>query len=421
MKDRVNTEERKEEWLQLMHQLDRRSREKEILNLPESQLSRFRQDGVEHFGKKELTARADSCSDALFHHDISRDDMDKALYPLLKEPGEYSSFKRAIGLFPLLSLPVDIVSGRVKNRFKSSYGKKIGELPVKGKLRFYIPPGGTDLSEIGIAEMIKGASNNPLSVPLLKAEQEGKLVNYFAPVFIQDVAGLYDRIGRVYWDGNKPEVDLLEPTVYYYSSYAFLHEQPVLQINYVVWYSDRAGDQSPRIERGHLDGLTLRVSVDPKGKPFMVDMMNNCGCYHFFSPSREAVLSIKPRSRGLEPFVPQWLPEVPSGKHLGIRVNSGWHQVERLMAVDMTENTIEYELVPYSSLESFADRNGDRRSIFNAEGIAVGTARIEPLIFFSMGIPSIGSMRQRGHHAIELTGHAHFDDPLVFEENFIFK
>jgi hypothetical protein len=51
----------------------------------------------------------------------------------------------------------------------------------------------------------------------------------------------------------------------------------------------------------------------------------------------------------------------------------------------------------------------------------VSTERIEPLIFFSMGIPSIGSMRQRGHHAIELTGRDHFDDPLLFEKNFALK
>jgi hypothetical protein len=59
--------------------------------------------------------------------------------------------------------------------------------------------------------------------------------------------------------------------------------------------------------------------------------------------------------------------------------------------------------------------------MFDAKGIAVSTERIEPLIFFSMGIPSIGSMRQRGHHAIELTGRDHFDDPLLFEKNFVLK
>ena len=40
---------------------------------------------------------------------------------------------------------------------------------------------------------------------------------------------------------------------------------------------------------------------------------------------------------------------------------------------------------------------------------------------FSMGIPSVGSMRQRGNHPIALRGRVHFDDPYLFEQNFVFK
>jgi hypothetical protein len=38
-----------------------------------------------------------------------------------------------------------------------------------------------------------------------------------------------------------------------------------------------------------------------------------------------------------------------------------------------------------------------------------------------MGIPSVGSMRQRGHHAIKLVGQAHFDDPQLFDETFEYR
>jgi len=38
-----------------------------------------------------------------------------------------------------------------------------------------------------------------------------------------------------------------------------------------------------------------------------------------------------------------------------------------------------------------------------------------------MGIPKIGSMREQGHHAIELIGRTHFDDPFLFDQSFIFK
>jgi hypothetical protein len=77
--------------------------------------------------------------------------------------------------------------------------------------------------------------------------------------------------------------------------------------------------------------------------------------------------------------------------------------------------------VPYDVLEVLPHQGGRTESIFNSEGIAKGSGRIERLILFSMGIPSVGSMRQRGHHAIELIGKDHFDNPYLFDQNFVFK
>jgi hypothetical protein len=421
MKDQLKTEQEEEEWLQLMRQLDEESREKEILNLPESEFSKLQRNGTAPVDRKDFIGGARSCSQELFRHDSAMPGFYKTLFPLLEVPDEYSSLRRSIGLFPILSIPVNIVSARVKKRFQAWYNEAIDQLQVEGNLRFYSPRRQADLSQSELAGILRSTSANPMGIPFLEETDKSKLAAFFAPTLIQDVAGIYDRIGRVYWNQGKPDVNPLKPTVYYYFSHALVHDHPILQINYVIWYSERTGYQSPRIERGHLDGLTLRVSLDSEGKPFMVDMMNNCGCYHFFSPRREAVLQVKSRPYGLAPFVPQWMPEIPPGERLGIRVNSGWHQVERLVPVDSSENAIEYDMIPYRLLESLPDSSGNCRSMFDANGIAVGTERIEPLIFFSMGIPSIGSMRQRGHHAIELTGHDHFDDPLLFEKNFVLK
>jgi hypothetical protein len=420
MKDHAKTEPEKDEWLQLMRQLDEESREKEILNLPETALSRLQQNGAATGDRQAVLAEARGCAQELFRHDSARPGFHETLSSLLKAPDEYSSLRRGMGLFPIVSIPVNVVSERMKKRFQAWYNEPIDQLPVEGGLRVFTPRLEAGLSQSAVAGMLKSASANPLGIPFLDEVEQNKLAVFLAPVLIQDVVGLHDRIGRVSWKQGKPEVDPLNPTVYYYFSHALLHDHPILQINYVVWYSERTGDQSPRIERGHLDGLALRVSLDQEGTPFMVDMMNNCGCYHFYSPKREAVLQAKSRPWGLEPFVPQWLPGVSPGERLGIRVNSGWHQVERLLPVASSKNAFEYDLIPYHLLESLPDGSGGSRSMFNAEGIAVGTGRIEPLIFFSMGIPSVGSMRQRGHHAIELTGHAHFDDPLLFERNFVF-
>jgi hypothetical protein len=217
------------------------------------------------------------------------------------------------------------------------------------------------------------------------------------------------------------EVNPEKPMVYYYLSYAFLKGKPILQINYVIWYSKRAGESPPWIEKGHLDGLTIRISLDDQGKVFMVDVENNCGCYHFFVPQEERVEKVLSRPLRFDPFVAQWLPAIPSGEHLGIRINSGWHQVQRLIAVGHVADSIPYALMPYDVLETLPHGDGQTESIFNSKGIAKGSERIERFVLFSMGIRAIGSMRQRGHHATELIGKDHFDNPYLFDQNFLFR
>jgi len=120
--------------------------------------------------------------------------------------------------------------------------------------------------------------------------------------------------------------------------------------------------------------------------------------------------------------VPQWLPEITAGRRLGIRLNSGWHQVERLLDAEVPLGSTPYELMPYEVLEALPRGDGRTESMFTAKGIGKGSDRgKEEILFFSMGVPSIGSMRQRGNHPIVLTGRSHFDDPQLFEKNFVFK
>jgi hypothetical protein len=95
--------------------------------------------------------------------------------------------------------------------------------------------------------------------------------------------------------------------------------------------------------------------------------------------------------------------------------------VQRILALAPPREAIPYELIPYESLESLARADGRRESIFDAEGIAKGSGRVERFVFFPTGIPSIGSMRQRGHHAITLSERTLFDEPGLFEHYFEFR
>ena len=241
------------------------------------------------------------------------------------------------------------------------------------------------------------------------------------PLIVQDTGAPYDLPGELFWKSGTVNVKSSSPTVYWYLTHAFRKKEPVVQLNYVFWYSARGGPLSPWIERGDIDGLTVRVSLDRNGNPFMVDVMNNCGCYHFFAPARSSVEGAVPKAWALDPFVPEWLPEIPPGESLAVRLNSGWHQVQYLSSSTPAANAQEYALVPYEILETLPDESGRGKSVFDGEAILRGSERIEPYILFSMGVPEVGAMRQRGHHPIALVGRAYFDDPELFNSSFTFR
>jgi hypothetical protein len=421
LKKNLKDDREKKEWVRWMQQLDLLSRKKEISNLPDKAILSLEFEDGRKADREWLYAQVKSCSSKLLSHNQVRSDFYNTLYPLIHVPSEYSCLRRTIGLYPLIALPVSLITEGSIKKIRKRFDTDLKVLPIDGHLRAFIPEKGELLSEYEVREIIEKSKKNPLGVPLLDSTQVERLVWSFAPVFIQDVAASYDRLGKVIWKGDRVDIDPEKPTVYYYISHAFLKGEPILQISYVIWYSERAGKRTPGIEKGHLDGLTVRVSLDRQGEVFMVDVENNCGCYHFFVPQKERVDQVLTRPLMFDAFIAQWLPTIAIGERLGIRINSGWHQVQRLVPVGEFPNSSPYQLMPYEVLESLPHEDGRTESIFNSGGIAKGSERVERFILFSMGIPAIGSMRQRGHHAIELIGKDHFDNPYLFDQNFVFR
>jgi hypothetical protein len=421
MKYRVETDDEKIQWLRLMRELDSRARAKEIANLPGSALVGLTWNQAAFKDRDELSSRTEACASTLFQHDKSRPELLGALHESVRIPEEYSIFLRTVGLYPITTIPIDLLGEKQRRQFRKWYAADLKDLPVRGTLRSFAPPGGQDLPLEAVKDLLVASSRNPLNIPLPGETEKEMLARSFAPVYVQDVAAPYDLPGRIVRKGDGAAVDTQRPEIYYYFSHALLQGRPILQIVYVLWFPRRSGPAAPALERGELDGLTARVSLDGNGEVLMVDMMNNCGCYHLFAPRRDRVERVRANPLALDPFVPQWLPEVTEGKRLAVRINSGWHQVQRLFANEVPQESVRYELVPYETLEELPDGDGASMSVFNSAGIMKGSGRIEPLLLFSAGIPSVGSMRQRGHHAIEFRGNAHFDDPYLFEESFVFK
>jgi hypothetical protein len=267
---------------------------------------------------------------------------------------------RVIGIYPLTSLAVAMVTHSVYDDIAAWHQLPRDELETLGKLRGYGPLHHTAYSQDHIRAILRRSQQNPLGIPL-PSESDGQiLLRTFAPLLFQDVAADYDEIGEVVWQDDRVTVNSALPTVYYYLSYAIFKTNPVLQINYTVWYSAREGPNSPWIERGPLDGLTIRVSLDSEGRPFMLDIMNNCGCYHLFVPPKYRIQRVLPSPLAIDAFIPRWMPESFPQQRLSLRINSGWHQVDNITTAKNMSDLIPYRMVPYGQLEMLPHRQKQR-------------------------------------------------------------
>lgn len=408
-------------WLERMHALDISARKKEIVNLNDAQLEQLAQLLGTEAHRESLTAAVENCSRRLFDQADDKPSLASDVRDALSFPGEYRLWRRAVGLYPLVALPVAYVSAARFDEFRQWHARPPDQHPRAGRPVVYRPGQRAPARRIMPQDLYRQTPIDPLGLPLLTPDDKRRLAAALAPTIVQDTAGAYDHIGALHWQGNRPAIAGERPAVYYYFSHARFDDQPSLQINYVFWYSHRSGPLAPWIERGQLDGLTMRISLDPSGRPVMLDIMNNCGCYHFFVPAHDRIDRIENPLLGLDPLVPAWLPQAFPGKRLRVTVTSGWHQVLNIATDNSSDPGKAYALRPYEELEMLSDEHGRRRSIFDRNGIVYGSGRIEPFIFFSMGIPHIGSMRQRGRHAIQLVGRAHFDDPLLFDRTFDYR
>ena len=421
IQDRLKTDTQKAQWILWQQQLDLDARAKEIRTLPENDFKVLADRLNIEAERAVLLDRITHYSEQLRIHDQYLPNYYRAVQAAVHIPDEYITGYRVVGLYPITSLPVALVTHRVYDKIAGWHAMPAERLETLGQLKAYMLPDAMGFSAKETYAIMQRSRENVFGIPLPSGQEAMVLARMFAPVFLQDEAADYDRIGEVVWQKEIVAVNPANPKIYYYFSHAFFKGEPIFQITYSLWYPARDGPNAPRIERGLLDGLAVRISLDPDGRPFMVDIMNNCGCYHFFVPRKARVKHILPTPMAIDAFVPTWLPDSFPQERLTVRINSGWHQVNHMEAGLLPADFRPYELISYDRLEQLPRDEQTSESIFNSKGIVKNTGRIEPLIFFPMGIPDVGSMRQRGHHAIKLVGRAHFDDPDIFDKNFIFE
>lgn len=338
----------------------------------------------------------------------------------------YSSWQRALGLYPVMLIPIAWGINNHQQSIRQVHQEKSGQ-QLHSATQFqinYQPPLITQTSKLNVAAILKKASDNPLALPVLTARQQQTLLNHFAPILVVANKGPADEIGSLSWSANggslvvKPE----KATAYTKISYTRYRHQNLLQLNYIFWFPERPLSSLFDLLGGHLDGITWRLTLDSQGKVLMQDTMHNCGCYHMFYPGPQLQQKILPASLAEIAFVPQKTPTLKHGWRSKIHIAHSTHYINRLgSAVINPQDHLPgktYQLEPYAALRNLPHPTLGFRSMFNDEGLVTGSARRERYLFWPLGIASAGAMRQWGRHATAFIGRRHFDDPDLIEKNF---
>jgi hypothetical protein len=138
-----------------------------------------------------------------------------------------------------------------------------------------------------------------------------------------------------------------------------------------------------------------------------------------FFPTPRVEVAPPPDSMMEWAFVPAGLPAVPDSARIAVQAKTRSHYLRDVRVDSASGNgVVRYIFEDYDALRSLPRPDGSRRSAFAPDGLVPGTQRGERFLFWPMGIPSAGAMRQWGRHSTAFLGRRHFDDADLIERRF---
>jgi hypothetical protein len=405
VKDELATEEQFQAWVAHLAQLDTDARALERRNLGQGNPGAPAVPGP---------GELEDCRSLMVRSLLSDTQQRTRLLEVVHVPDDYVTSWRIAGLYPLTSLFVAMRVRRGQDESRQVFAQPLEALPVRGNLQQWRSPAVPAAPEFDPAL-------DPLGIPVLTNEQLHKLFRAHAPVWEVDVIDDNDLVGTAVWRSG-PAIDTAISTQYQKLSYTRFGSHILLQLNYVIWFKARPGDD---IYAGRLDGLIWRVTLGPDGEPWLYDSIHNCGCYHTFIPTQHLQLrSDLPAFDFEPPLVPQRVPTPP----LVVRVASRTHYLQRVYTdtesglsgsqVQLNPPAKSLVVVDYDHLRSLPAGEG-YRSFFGEYGLVDGSQRGERFLLWPMGVRSAGAMREWGHHPVAFVGRRHFDDARLIESLFV--
>lgn len=402
-RDEVDEEERFAAWSRHLAALDAQARRLELSNLDEP---------VAGMDDTALTRKLEGCRDQLIATELAHPTMREQLRKAAQVPDAYIGWWRVAGLYPITA---PIVASRISQWHAEThevFKTPLQQLPVAGTLTRWAVPKASTLERAQVERLLKHRVD-PLGLPILSDDERQQLFDTFAPLWEVDVVSDDDHIGTPYWSRkNTLAVNIGQPTVYTQLSHTRFNGKVLLQLNYIVWFPARSGDD---IYAGQLDGINWRVTLGPDGTPWLFDAMHNCGCYYQVFPTAHLKLRDDLASAYREmPLQPQTAPEE---QPLIVRLAHATHYIQRVYGADRTGGVTLLAWSDYDALRALPAPGGSR-SLFGEHGIVEASARPERFLLWPMGIRSPGAMRQWGQHAIAFVGRRHFDDAYLLDSLF---
>ncbi len=400
-------EEATASWIERMRALDRLGRGFEAARLPTTAL------GDIGASPEQLKPRMEACAAELQIADLKRPGRLAELRRAAVMGDDYSLAQRTFGLYPITFMPVSEGVVRLQRTIRADFAKDPSELPQVGQLLRYVPPDPAPASIPPVA-----ARTDPLGVPEPTPSELETLYRAHAPVWEIDTSGLYDKPGVPYWRGpGEPAVQSGRPVTYRYHAWTRWNGQVLLQLSYLVWFSERPPRSKNDLLSGRLDGVVWRVTLLPDGQPLLYDSVHPCGCYHMFFPG--AQLSVRPKLRRAPepPLVPAGAPPWEVGSRVVLRLASGSHYLQAVYR-DAAGEGISYRFRDYAELYQLEGPDGRPLGLFSPDGLVAGSERRERFVLWPMGVVSPGAMRGRGRQATAFIGRRHFDDADLIETVF---
>ena len=315
---------------------------------------------------------------------------------------DYSRLARVAGLYPLASIPFRLGVVKEQRQLAKEWGQ------VRGKDWYQYQP---------------AVRANAKSETVSKSSA---LLERHAPVWLVDSATQANLPGVPFWQGEKLSVNTQRPTTYAFLSEARWNQQPVTQLNYVIWFTERPPLKRLDWVAGQHDAVVFRVNLNQQNEVLAYDSIHLCGCwYRLFLPEGRPFRSNNSYWR--EPVLMQRV-RLPtkSNSSMAIYLQADTHQIQHIQPVADIAKTTQvvtvksYQLAPFSQLLKLSTGSGIR-PVFNRQGYVAGSERPERWLFWPMGVKNPGALRRFGDHAISFVGRRYFDDPYLLEKVSGFK